>query len=96
MQFKAKRFTHPEYAALKQRSESLALTWGVGHAFFLIFVTAACAMPGILLFVVLIDPETLRGRALSVGGTTISACLVMAALGFAAKRFARWRGARAH
>ena len=97
MKFKANCLTKdPEYAAIKQRSESLALTWTLGHALFLIFVAAACVMPGVLALVALIDPETLRGRVLSVGVATVSACLVVAALGFTAKRYAKWRGARAH
>ena len=97
MQFKANRVTNnPDYAAIKQRSESLALTWVVGRAFFTIFVAAACVMPGVLVLVALIDPETLRGRALSVGGAIISACLLIAVIGFAATRYAKWKGARAH
>ena len=97
MQLKATRVSNdPDFAAIKRRSEALALIWVLGHGFFIIFVAAACIMPGVLALVGLIDPETLRGRALSVGGSIISACLVVAFLGFAAKRYAKWKGTRAH
>jgi len=97
MQLRVNQLTNnPDYAAIKRRSESLALIWVLGHAFFIIFAAAACMMPGVLALVALIDPETVRGRALSVGATIITACLTIAAFGFAGKRYAKWKGSRAH
>ena len=86
---------HPEHTVLRQRSESLANLWGVGHVFFVLFGFLACAMPGVIVLIVVIDPDTLRGRVWSTGAGTVSASLLVALLGLMVRRYAWRKGSRA-
>jgi hypothetical protein len=95
MRFKATPFTHPEYEALRKRSEFWANVWLLGHAFFVLYSAIACAAPAIVTAVVLIDPDTLRGRAWDVGGGIMLACGMIAGLGFAVRQYARRKGSNA-
>jgi hypothetical protein len=88
MRFKVAPFTHPDYGALKLRSEFWAIVWGMGHLFFVLYLAIACAMPALLAIVALIDADILRGRILDVGGASVTACLLIAGLGFTTKRYA--------
>jgi hypothetical protein len=45
MRFKAVPFTHLEYEALRKRSEPLSVVWGMGHVFFVVFLSMAFAIP---------------------------------------------------
>jgi hypothetical protein len=86
---------HPKYTALRQRSESFATLWGVGHSFFLLFGVLGCCMPGVIALIFIIDPDTLRGRVWSTGVATVSVCLLVALLGIVLRRYAWRKGFRA-
>jgi len=92
MPLKVTAFTHPEYDALRQRSETLALWWGVAHVFFVVFASMAAAMPLVLVLVALISSDVPKGRPLSVGISFSAACLIISALGFCIRRYVSKRG----
>ncbi len=79
----------------RQRTESLANLWGVGHVFFVVFGVLACALPGVIALIVVIDPDTLHGRVWSAGAGSVSACLLVALLGLLTRRYAWRKGSRA-
>jgi len=92
MPLKVTAFTHPEYDALRQRSETLAVWWGVAHVFFVLFASIAVAMPFVLVLVALISSDVPKERLLSVGISSSAACLVISALGFCIRRYVGKRG----
>jgi hypothetical protein len=92
MPLKVTAFTHPEYDALRQRSETLALWWGVAHVFFVVFASMAAAMPLVLLLLALISSDVPKERLLSVGISFSAACLIISALGFCIRRYVSKRG----
>ena len=92
MPLKVTAFTHPEYDALRQRSETLALWWGVAHVLFVVFVSMAVAMPLVLVLVALISSDVPQDRLLSVGISFSAACLIISALGFCIRRYVGKKG----
>jgi hypothetical protein len=85
-------FTHPEYDALRQRSEMLAVWWGIAHVFFMIFASMVVAMPVVLMLVALISSDVSKDRLLSVGISSSAACLIISALSFCIRRFVSKKG----
>ena len=53
-------FKHPEYSALLERSESLALLWGIGHVCFILFLVMALVAPIGVAMVAMIDSDVTR------------------------------------
>ncbi len=92
MPLKVTAFTHPEYDALRQRSETLAVWWGVAHVFFVLFAVLAVAMPFVLVLLALISSDIPKERLLSVGISFSAACLIISALGFCIRRFVSKKG----
>jgi len=80
-------FTHPEYDALRKRSERLAVWWGVAHVFFVLFATMAIAMPLAIALVPLVSSDVPKERLLSVGISSSVACLFISALGYLVRRY---------
>jgi predicted PurR-regulated permease PerM len=87
MPLKIKAFAHPEYDALRQRSQTLALWWGVAHGFFVIFSVMAVAVPLVLALMALIGSDVPKERLLSAGISSSIACLIISALGFCLRRY---------
>jgi len=85
-------FRHPEYSALRERSESLTLLWGIGHVFFVLFLVIALAAPICVAMVAMIDSELTRERGWSLLESWVSAALFIAAIGFAVRRYAAKKG----
>ena len=94
MRFKATPFTHPEYEALKLRSEFWATVWGMGHVFFVLFSALSLAAPLAVALVVMFDTEIPKERFLEVGVAAAAACLTIAAIGFVIRGCARKKGER--
>jgi hypothetical protein len=92
MLLKVTAFTHPEYDALRQRSEKLAVWWGVAHVFFVVFASMAAAMPLLLVLLTFISSDVPKERLLSVGISFSAACLIISALGFCIRRFLGKKG----
>lgn len=92
MRLKITAFTHPEYDAIRQRSETLAVWWGVAHAFFVLFASMAVATPLVLVLVTLISSDAPKDGLLSIGITSSAACLVISASGFCIRRYVSKRG----
>jgi hypothetical protein len=92
MRFSVTPFRHREYLALRERSESLALLWGVGHAFFVLFLALALITPLGVALVAMIDSDITGERAWSVAEASTVATLLFAAIGFAARRYASKKG----
>lgn len=92
MPLKITAFTHPEYGALRQRSETLAVWWGVAHVFFVLFAVMAVAMPLAIALVSLICSDVSKERLLSVGISSFAACFIISALGFCIRRFVSKKG----
>ena len=92
MPLKVTAFTHPEYDALRKRSETLAVWWGVAHTFFVVFMSMAIAAPFVLVLLALISSEVPKERLLSVGISFCFACLIISALGFCIRRFVSKKG----
>ncbi len=89
-----KTFRSAEYAAIRERSESLAFVWGMGHVFFVVFVALALAMPFAVALAVMIDPEDTRHRAWDVTVAGVGAMLIIAAIGFAVRWYASKKARR--
>lgn len=92
MPLKLGAFAHPEYDALRQRSEKLAFWWGVAHVFFVVFLSMAIAMPFVVGLLALISSEVSQDRLLSVGISFSAACLIISALGFYIRYFVSKKG----
>lgn len=85
-------FRHPEYSALRERSESLALMWGIGHVCFVLFLVMAVAAPIAVAMAAMIDADVTRERAWSAIESSVAASLFFAAIGFAVRRYAAKKG----
>lgn len=92
MRFKVTPFVHPEHSRLQKRSESLARLWEVGHVVFVLFLALAFATPVAVGLVPLVDRDLPWERAWSVASASAAACGLIAAIGFAIKRYATRRG----
>ena len=92
MRFRVTPFTHPEYSALLERSQPLALLWGMGHVFMIVFLAMALVAPLGVVMLALIDPELTRGRAWDLAGSCTGAPLLVSAIGFSARLYAKKRG----
>ena len=85
-------FRHPEYSALRERSESLALLWGIGHVVFVLFFALALATPLCVAVVAMIDSEVTKERAWSCAEAATGATLLFAAIGFGVRQYASMKG----
>jgi hypothetical protein len=89
-----KTFRSAEYALIRERSESLALVWGMGHVFFVVFVALALATSFAVGLAVMIDPEDTRHRAWDAIVSSMGAMLIIAAIGFAVRWYASKKAKR--
>jgi hypothetical protein len=64
----------------------------MGHVFFVVFLAMAFAIPFGIVMLTLIDPEILKDRAWDVGGGSVAGALIVAAIGFAVRRYASKKG----
>jgi hypothetical protein len=80
-------FTHPEYDALRKRSERLAVWWGVGHVFFVLFAIMAIAMPLAMALVPLISADVPKERLIAAAQGSLFACSLISALGYLLRRY---------
>lgn len=94
MRLKVEPFRHAEYDAIRERSESLAMIWGMGHVFFVVFVALALAMPVAVALAVMVDPDDTRHRAWDVIEGGMVACFIIAAIGFAVRWYASKKARR--
>jgi|SRR5581483_6482922 len=85
-------FRHPDYSALRGRSETLALVWGVGHLVFVLFLAFALIVPFGVAMVAAIDSEVTSQCAWNAITSGVSATLLIAALGFGARFLAAKKG----
>lgn len=92
MRFKVTPFTHPEYEALRLKSEFLASMWGTGHVFLVVFVTFALAVPVGIAMDAMIYPEFGGEAAWDTADSIMGAALIIAVIGYAVKRYASKRG----
>ncbi len=92
MRFRAAPFKHPEYSALQERSKSLASLWATGHIVFVLFLVLTFTIPLGAAMVMMIDPVVSKGRVWSAIEAGVGAALLFATIGFAVKRYARWKG----
>jgi uncharacterized membrane protein (DUF485 family) len=94
MRFSITPFSHSEYSALRKQSESLALLWGIGHAFFVLFLTFALVAPIAVAMAATIEPEISSERARDVAGSSMIAGLLISAIGVLVKWYANKKGKR--
>ena len=83
---------NPEYLALRDRSERLALMWGIGHVLFVLFLAFALIAPVGVAMVVLIDSEVTGERAWSAAVSCVAFAMLIATCGFAVRRYAAKKG----
>jgi len=95
MRFRATPFVHPELSRLRERNESLARAWELGHVIFVLSLALAFAAPVGVALVALVDPEVPRERLWSAGIASAAACTFFAAIGFGIKRYASKKGSGA-
>jgi hypothetical protein len=92
MRFRVTPFRHPEYSALLERSQPLALLWGMGHVFMVVFLAIALVAPLGVVMVAMIDPEFTKERAWDLAGSCMATALLVSAMGFAVRLYAKKRG----
>jgi hypothetical protein len=93
MRFKVSPFSHPDYSALRERSESLATLWGIGHIGLALALAIAIAAPLALAMAATINPET-SARAWDGGVASLGVAALVAISGALVKRYAIRRGRR--
>jgi hypothetical protein len=91
MRFKVAPYRHPEHSKLLEKSKFLAGLWMLGHAYMVIFLAAALVAPLGILLLRFINPEIIEGRAGDFLASTVAACLLISVIGFAVRKYARWR-----
>jgi hypothetical protein len=91
--FKVSPLGHPDYKALRVRSESLATLWGLGHVGLALALAVAIGCPLALVMAAFINPEA-RARASDVGVASLGAAALLALIGALMKRYAMSRGRR--
>jgi hypothetical protein len=94
MRFKISPFSHPQYSALRERSESLATLWGLGHIGLALALAIAIGAPLALAMAAIINPET-GARAWDAGVALLGAAALVAATGALLKWCAIRKGRRA-
>jgi len=94
MRFSITPFSHSEYSALRKQSDSLALLWGIGHVFFVLFLTFALVMPVAIALAAMMAPEISSERAWDVAGSSMAAGLLISAIGILVKWYASKKGKR--
>jgi len=92
MSLKITPFTHPEYDALRKRSQKLASWWEAAHALFVIFAVMGIATPLVLVLLALISSDVSKDRLLSVGIGSSAAFLIISALSFCIRRYVGKKG----
>ena len=70
------------------------MVWAMGHVFFVVCLAMAFAIPLGIIMLMWIDPEILRNRVWDVGGGSVAAVSIYAAIGFAVRRYASTRGGK--
>ncbi len=88
MAFKIAPFDHPDYRALRKRSESLALLWGVGYAINVLFLTVFFTVPLLVSILALISPQLSTDRVWSTLSVSMIATLFVATIGWLMMRYA--------
>ena len=83
---------HPEYSALLERSQSLALLWGMGHFVMILFLVVALVVPLGIVMQAMIDPVFTKERAWVLAKSSTGAALFCSVMGFAVRLYARQRG----
>ena len=91
--FKVSPLGHPNYKALRVRSESLATLWGLGHIGLALALAIAVGAPLALVLAAFINPET-RARAWDVGVASLGVAILVAITGAALKWYALRKGRR--
>jgi hypothetical protein len=91
--FRVLPISHPNYKALRVRSESLATLWGLGHVGLALALAVAIACPLALVLGAFINPET-RARASDVGVASLGVAALFALVGALLKWYAMRRGRR--
>ena len=93
MHLKITPFSHPQHTALRKQSESLALMWGMGHVFFVLFLAMAIVTPISVVIVAIFDADLTKERALDVTESFIAAALLLAGIGLAVRQYAakKWK-----
>ena len=94
MRLKVEPFRHAEFVAVRERSESLAKVWEMGHVIFVVFVAMALAIPFVIVLAVLIDPEDTKARAWDNIESGMGAALCIATIGFAVRCYASKKAKR--
>jgi hypothetical protein len=92
MHLKVMPFRHPELSALLEKSKSLAQHWEMGHVFMVLFGAIALVAPLEVVVLSMADPELTQGRAWDLAASFTAAPLLVSAIGFGVRQFARKRG----
>jgi len=70
----------------------LALLWGMGHVFMVVFLAIALVAPLGVVMVAMIDPACTSERAWDLAVSCTAAALLVSAMGFAVRLYAKKRG----
>ena len=92
MRFKISTVSHPEHTVLKKWSKGLALLWGIGHTFFVVFLAMALAAPTGVVILGIMDPDVTKEHVWDVAISSMGAALFIAAVGFTLKWYASKKG----
>lgn len=92
MRFRVLPFRHPDYSALRERSKSLALLWGMGHVVFVLALAVAFGAPLAVAMVAMIDSEMGGKRAWSTVESSVGVALLFATIGVVIKWYATKKG----
>ncbi|HEY3857674.1 MAG TPA: hypothetical protein VGO67_25100 [Verrucomicrobiae bacterium] len=89
---KATPFSHPDYSALRERSQFLATVWGIGHVFMVVFFAIAIVVPFGVGMIRMVAPDLIEGRTWDSTASCMAAPLLISAIGFAARLYAKKKG----
>ena len=92
MRLKITPFNHPQYAAFRKRSKSLAAMWEMGHVIFVVYLAMAIVAPISVVLGSMIDTDLTRERALDVTESFIGAALLISGIGFPVRQYAAKKG----
>jgi hypothetical protein len=92
MRFRVTSFRHPDYLALLEKSQPLALLWGMGYVFMVVFFAIAMVVPFGVMMIGMIAPALIQGRAWDLVASCTLAPLLVSAIGFVVRLYAKKKG----
>src|ERR1700753_4259856 len=92
MRFRVESFIHRDYSALLERSQMWATVWGMGHVFMVLSFAMAMVMPLGAWIIGMSAPDVIEGRAWDLIASFTSALLLISAIGFAVRSYAKKKG----